>query len=97
MKYRQLLVSLMGFALVVGGLAYVDPRVRDHFSRLVSGGDGIASWDNRLMDLGGVLAVGTALSKHRERTTHDLCRRRRRALSLHGKDVDLGARPGCRA
>ena len=29
MKYRQLLVSLTGFALVVGGLAYVDPRVRD--------------------------------------------------------------------
>jgi hypothetical protein len=56
MKYRQLLVSLIGFALVVGGLAYVDPRVRDHFSRLVSGGDGIASWDNRLMELGGVLA-----------------------------------------
>ena len=32
---------------------YVDPRVRDRFSQLVSGGDGIASWDNRLIDLGG--------------------------------------------
>jgi hypothetical protein len=56
MRFRQMLVSLIGFALVVGGLVYVDPRVRDHFTRLVSGGDGIASWDNRLMDLGGVLA-----------------------------------------
>lgn len=56
MRFRQVLVSLTGFALVVGGLVYIDPRVRDHFTRLVSGGDGIASWDNRLMDLGGVLA-----------------------------------------
>ena len=53
MKYRQLLVSLIGFALVVGGLAYVDPRVRDRLRTPRSGGDGIASWDNRLMDLGG--------------------------------------------
>ena len=55
MKFRQLLVSLTGFAIVVGGLVYVDPRVRDQFNRLVSGGDGIASWDNRLVDLGGAL------------------------------------------
>ena len=33
MKFRQLLLSLIGFALVVGGLVYVDPRVRDHFTR----------------------------------------------------------------
>jgi hypothetical protein len=56
MRFRQMLLSLTAFALVVGGIAYVDPRVRDHFTLLVSGGDGIASWDNRAMDLGHALA-----------------------------------------
>jgi hypothetical protein len=55
MKFRQMLLSITAFALVVGGLMYVDPRVSDRFSQLVSGGDGIASWDNRLAELGGVL------------------------------------------
>ena len=55
MKFRQLLLSMTAFALVVGGLVYVDPRVRDRFTQLVSGGDGISSWDNRLVELGGAL------------------------------------------
>ena len=55
MKFRQLLLSMTALALVVGGLMYVDPRVRDRFTQLVSGGDGISSWDNRLVDLGGTL------------------------------------------
>lgn len=55
MKFRQLLLSLTAFALVVGGLAYVDPRVRDQFAQLLTGGGGISSWDNRLADLGSTL------------------------------------------
>lgn len=55
MKFRQMLLSMTAFALVVGGLVYVDPRVRDKFSQLVSGGNGISSWDNRIVDLGAVL------------------------------------------
>jgi hypothetical protein len=55
MKFRQLLLSLTAFAIVVGGLAYVDPRVRDQFAQLLTGGDGISSWDNRLADLGSTL------------------------------------------
>ena len=56
MKFRQMLLSLTALAIVFGGLAYVDPRVRDRFTQLLSGGDGLSSWDNRLVDLGGVLA-----------------------------------------
>jgi hypothetical protein len=55
MKLRQFAWSLTGFALVVGALVSVDERVRDQFERLVWGGDGLASWDNRLMDLGNAL------------------------------------------
>jgi hypothetical protein len=55
MKFRQMLLSITAFAIVLGGLAYVDPRVGDRFSQLVSGGGGVSSWDNRLADLGGVL------------------------------------------
>jgi hypothetical protein len=55
MKLRQVLLSATAFALVVGGLAYVDPRVRDRFVQLISGGDGISSWDSRVADLGGTL------------------------------------------
>ena len=29
MKYRQMLLSVTAFAFVVGGLAWLDPRVRD--------------------------------------------------------------------
>jgi hypothetical protein len=55
MKFRQLAWSLAGFGLVVGALVSVDPRVRDQFERLLLGGDGVASWDNRAMDLGNAL------------------------------------------
>jgi len=55
MKFRQLLLSLTALALVLGGLSFVDPRVRDRLMQLVSGGDGISSWDNRLVDLGGTM------------------------------------------
>jgi hypothetical protein len=55
MKFRQVLLSLTAFALVVGGLAFVDPRVRSQFAQLLTGGDGISSWDNRLADLGSTM------------------------------------------
>ncbi len=55
MKFRQVLLSLTAFALVVGGLAFVDPRVRSQFAQLLTGGDGISSWDNRLAELGSTM------------------------------------------
>lgn len=56
MKLRQTLTSLLGFGLVMGVLVYADKRVRDQFERFIYGGDGISSWNSRLMDLGGALA-----------------------------------------
>jgi hypothetical protein len=55
MKFRQVLLSLTAFALVVGGLAFVDPRVRSQFAQFLTGGDGISSWDNRLSELAGTM------------------------------------------
>jgi hypothetical protein len=55
MKLRQWLLSITVFALMLGALASVDARVRDRFVNLFTGGDGISSWDNRVMDLGGAL------------------------------------------
>jgi hypothetical protein len=62
MKFRQTLLSLTAFALVVGGLAWVDPRVRDWFAKLIWGGDGISSWDNRVMDFGGTMLASIRIS-----------------------------------
>jgi hypothetical protein len=55
MKLRQTLLSLGAFALVLGGLIYVDPRVRDRFEAMLMGGNGISSWDSRAMDLANTL------------------------------------------
>jgi hypothetical protein len=55
MKHRQWLLSIGMFALIIGALVSVDDRVRDRFMQLVSGGDGISSWDNRLAELGSAL------------------------------------------
>ena len=55
MKLRQTLLSLGAFALVLGALIYVDPRVRDRFEAMVSGGDGISSWNSRAIDLANTL------------------------------------------
>jgi len=51
MKFRQMLLSLLALGLVVGGLAYVDPRVRDQFAQIVSGGNGISSWDDQFVSV----------------------------------------------
>ena len=61
MRFRQAAAVVTAFVLVVGGLAWFDPRVRDWFSPMISGGDGIMSWDNRAMDYGGALVVVAAL------------------------------------
>jgi hypothetical protein len=52
---RQWMLSLGVFALVLGGLVSVDQRVRERCLDLVSGGNGISTWDNRLSELGGAL------------------------------------------
>ena len=55
MKYRQMMLSLTAFALVVGGLVYVDPRVSSQFTQLASGDDGVSSWGSRLTEIGSTL------------------------------------------
>jgi hypothetical protein len=55
MKMRQWFLSLGVFALVLGALVSIDQRVRDRFLDFITGGDGIAAWDDRLVDLGGAL------------------------------------------
>ena len=52
---RQALISLTGLAIVFGGLGFVDPRVRDRFTALFDGGDGITSLGDRFGDLAGAL------------------------------------------
>jgi hypothetical protein len=47
MRMRQFLVSLAGFALLLAIVVSVDERVRDEFDRIIWGGNGITSWDNR--------------------------------------------------
>jgi hypothetical protein len=56
MKRKQWIMSLVVFAVIIGGLVSIDPRVRDQFMGLVSGGDGIATWDDRALDLGNAIA-----------------------------------------
>jgi hypothetical protein len=56
MKKHQWLVSVGLFAIVIAALISVDQRVRDQFARLIYGGDGIVSWDNRALDLGSAIA-----------------------------------------
>lgn len=55
MKYRQMMLSLMAFVLVVGGLVYADPRVGSRFTQLAAGDGGVSSWGSRLGDLAGTL------------------------------------------
>jgi hypothetical protein len=57
MKHRQWVLSIVIFAAIIAALVSVDDRVRTQFTQLVSGGDGIASWDNRLADLGTALVA----------------------------------------
>jgi hypothetical protein len=52
MRLRQVLFSLGGFGLLLAAVIAVDPRVREELDRLLWGGNGISSWDNRAWDFG---------------------------------------------
>lgn len=52
---RQSMLSITVFVIVLAGLVFVDPRVRDRFGALVSGGDGASSVGDRVGDLGNAL------------------------------------------
>jgi hypothetical protein len=56
MKKHQWIVSLALFAVVIVALVSIDQRVRDQFERLISGGDGVTTWDDRALDLGQAIA-----------------------------------------
>jgi hypothetical protein len=52
MKKRQWMLSVGVFVLILVALVSVDDRVRDQFTNLISGGNGITTWDTRAVDLG---------------------------------------------
>lgn len=49
------MLSVTVFVIVLGGLVFVDPRVRDRFSALITGGDGVMSAGERASELGSAL------------------------------------------
>ena len=51
LRIRQSMLSVAVFVLVLGGLVSVDERVRDRFNDLLSGGDNLTPWGDRLGDL----------------------------------------------
>lgn len=53
--FRQWMLSMTVFVVIMGGLTFVDERVRDRFTALVAGGDGMSPMNDRLADLGGAL------------------------------------------
>ena len=53
---RQTAISIAGLAIVLAGLTFVDPRVRDRLSALVSGQDGGTIAD-RASELGNALLL----------------------------------------
>lgn len=55
-SFNQAIASAAIFGVVLLGVVSVDDRVRERFSSLISGGDGISTWGNRATDLGGALA-----------------------------------------
>ena len=59
LSLRQTALSLIVFCGVLLALVSVDARVRERVGDVVSGGDGITSWGDRIGDLAD--ALGTAL------------------------------------
>ncbi|HVL68972.1 MAG TPA: hypothetical protein VM364_17075 [Vicinamibacterales bacterium] len=57
--FRHTLLSAAIFALVVGGIAAVDPHVRERLSELAHGAAAPASWSDRTMNV--VDAFGSAI------------------------------------
>jgi hypothetical protein len=52
---REAIVSPVVFGVILLMLASVDDRVKERFTTLVSGGDGVGPWGDRLADLGDAL------------------------------------------
>jgi len=52
---REAIVSPAVFAVILLMLVSVDERVRERFASVVSSGDGLAPWSERLGDLGEAL------------------------------------------
>jgi hypothetical protein len=52
---RQCVLSTLIFGGVLLALASVDARVRERVSDVVSGGDGLTPWGDRVSDLGNAL------------------------------------------
>ena len=49
------MLSICVFVFVLGGLVFVDARVRERFTDLFVGGDGVASVGDRASELGNAL------------------------------------------
>jgi hypothetical protein len=54
---RQTFLSSLVFCGILLALVSIDSRVRERMSDLMSGGDGISPWGDRLSDLGDALAT----------------------------------------
>ena len=54
---RQTVLSSLVFCGVLLALVSVDARVRERVSDVVSGGDGLTPWGDRLSDLGSALTT----------------------------------------
>lgn len=52
---REAIVSPAVFGVILLLLVSVDDRVKERFGSLMSGGDGIATWGDRLADFGHAL------------------------------------------
>jgi len=57
LSLRQAVLSSLIFCGVLLALASVDARVRERVGDVVSGGDGLSPWGDRIGDLGGALAM----------------------------------------
>jgi hypothetical protein len=55
LSLRQWALSTLVFGGVLFALASVDARVRERVSDVVTGGDGLTPWGDRLSDLGNAL------------------------------------------
>jgi hypothetical protein len=54
---RQTFLSSLVFCGILLALVSIDSRVRERMSDLISGGDGISPWGDRVSDLGDALAT----------------------------------------
>jgi hypothetical protein len=57
LSLRQWMLSTLVFGGVLVALTSVDARVRDRISDVVTGGDGLTPWGDRVSDLGSALAL----------------------------------------